>query len=46
MSFSQNPVGFEKSFRKSGLKPAFSSYKPKAAFPKNEVLGKPLMSNE
>jgi AbrB family looped-hinge helix DNA binding protein len=39
-SFSQNSVGFGKSFRKSGLKPAFS-YKFRVAFPKTEVLGKP-----
>ncbi|MDR2068688.1 MAG: hypothetical protein LBP71_02335, partial [Spirochaetaceae bacterium] len=37
---SQNPVGFGKGFRKSGLKPAFSN-KSKVAFPKTEVLGKP-----
>jgi predicted nucleic acid-binding protein len=33
MSFSQNSVSFGKSFRKSGLKPAFS-FKFKVAFPK------------
>jgi FMN phosphatase YigB (HAD superfamily) len=38
--FSQNPVGFGKIFRKSGLTSAFS-YKSKIPFPKAEVLGKP-----
>jgi hypothetical protein len=42
MSFSQNPVGFGKSLGKSGPRPAFSG-KFKAAFPKTEVLGKPLI---
>jgi hypothetical protein len=39
-SFSQNSVSFGKSFRKSGLRPAFSPTS-KVAFPKTEVLGKP-----
>jgi hypothetical protein len=42
VSFSQNPVGFGKSSGKSVLKAAFSS-QSKVAFPKTEVLGKPLV---
>jgi hypothetical protein len=34
---SQNPVGFGKSFGKTGLKPAFSP-KSKAIFPKTKIL--------
>jgi cellobiose phosphorylase len=40
MSQSQNSVSFGISFRKSGLKTAFS-IKIRVAFPKTEVLGKP-----
>ncbi|MDR2375722.1 MAG: hypothetical protein LBD96_04705, partial [Treponema sp.] len=40
-SYSQNSVSFGNSFGKSGQKSAFSS-KSKVAFPKTEVLGKPL----
>jgi hypothetical protein len=45
MSFAQNSVSFGKSFEKSGQKPAFS-IKSKVAFPKTEVLGKPLIENK
>jgi tetratricopeptide (TPR) repeat protein len=45
LSFSQNSVSFGKSFRKSDLKSAFS-LKFKVAFPKTEVLGKPLLSQK
>jgi hypothetical protein len=41
LSFFHNPVGFGKSSGKSVLKAAFSS-QFKVAFPKTEVLGKPL----
>jgi hypothetical protein len=41
VSLFQNSVSFGKGFGKSGKKPAFSS-KSKVAFPKTEVLGKPL----
>jgi hypothetical protein len=40
-SLSQNSVSFGKGFGKSGLNAAFSS-KSEGAFPKTEVLGKPL----
>jgi hypothetical protein len=40
-SFSQNSVSFGKSSGKSVLKAAFSS-QSRVAFPKTEVLGKPL----
>jgi hypothetical protein len=40
---SQNPVSLGKGYGESGPKPAFSA-KFKVAFPKTEVLGKPLFS--
>jgi hypothetical protein len=43
LSLSQNPVSFGKGYGESGLKPIFSA-KSKVAFPKTEVLGKPLLS--
>jgi predicted MPP superfamily phosphohydrolase len=45
LSLFQNSVSFGKGFGKSGKKPAFSP-KSKVAFPKTEVLGKPLFNQQ
>jgi len=44
MSHFQNSVSFENGFGKTGQKPSFS-FKSKDAFPKTEVLEKPLITN-